>query len=151
MNPPSHVAHRPQPTETDWGAWQNWARTQPAIVALGLEPREFGDGRAVFDLAESILPLNPNGAVNGGLVAAVADQVGAMAAVTCAAPGHGVLTCVLNTEYLAPARLPLVCVGTVVRSGSALIFVHIEIDSGGRLCSAASGTWLPRPYTEAMS
>ncbi|MGH3629773.1 MAG: PaaI family thioesterase [Sciscionella sp.] len=148
---PGAAVHRRPPAGANWGRWRDWARTQPAITALGLEPRQFGDGRAVFDLPGSILPLNPNGAVNGGLVAAVVDQVGAMAAATRAAPGHAVLTCVLNIEYLEPARLPLVGVGTVVRSSSTLVFTHIEMFSGGRICSSASGTWLPKVYPEDVS
>jgi len=143
--------HQQQPVGEDWDAWKSWAATQPGIVSLGIEPREFSDGRAVVEVPSSMTPLNPNGAVHGGLVAALIDQVGSLATITRAAPGHGVLTCTLNIGYLRPAMLPLVGVGQVLRSSRTLIFTRVEILSGGEICASASGTWIPKAYPAGVS
>lgn len=138
--------HFVQPTGDDWTAWKAWAQASAGTPALGLEVREIADGLAVADIRDSITPLNPNGAVHGGLVAAIIDQIGSLATVTRVPAGHGLATCTLNVEYLRPAKLPLVAVGRVVRSSRSVIFTHIEVRSGGDVAASASGTWLPKPY-----
>ena len=94
--PPPHVnvrslaaLHERQPAGADWAAWLSWATRQPSVASLGIEPQEFSDGRALVTMAGSLTPLNPDGGVHGGLVAALIDQVGALATLTRAAPGPG--------------------------------------------------------------
>ena len=158
LPPPPHVnvrslaaLHERQPAGADWAAWLSWATRQPSVASLGIEPQEFSDGRALVTMAGSMTPLNPDGGVDGGLVAALIDQVGALATLTRAAPGHGVLTCTLSISYLRPAMLPLTGVGQVVRSGRTLIFTRVDILSAADVCATASGTWLPKPYPAGVS
>lgn len=147
MSSPTQVlTHQPQPEPGDWLAWRDWAARQPTLGAFGIEDATFADGRVTASIRSLSTPLNPNGAVHGGLVAAALDQIGALASLTRAPADHGVLTCTLGIEYLRPAILPLTGIGQVQRSSSSLVFTRIELSSRGKVCAAASGTWLPKEY-----
>ncbi|MFT4081009.1 MAG: PaaI family thioesterase [Nocardioides sp.] len=143
--------HVVQPPYGDWDRWQRWAAEQPASLGLGLTVQEIEDGCAICGLTESVLPLNPNGAAHGGLVAALTDQVGALATATRAPAGHGIVTVNLSLDYLRPAMLPLRVEGHVLRSTRSVIFTRIDVLHDGRrhdqLCATATGSWLVRPYS----
>lgn len=131
---------RPHPA--DPGEWPAWAAELPFVRAVELHPTIVVPGRAFAVLERSVWPLNPNGAVNGGLIAAVADQVMGIAAMTVVEPGLMTATATLDSHYLRPARLPLTFDAHVTRSGRSITFVQLDVTGAdGRSCLAALGTW----------
>ena len=130
------------PPVDDWSMWLDWASKLPASVAMGLECVSVGPSRAVLTMAGSVWPLNPNASVHGGLVMAAADQAGGVAAV--AALGQGALpaTATLHALYLRPAFPGLTFDCRLVRGGTRLLFIDIDVtDRDGHLCTKFSGTW----------
>ena len=67
--------------------WLAWANALPYCRDLGLLCVELEAASATFRMERSTLTPNPNGAVNGGTVAAAADQI--MGALTDAAERKG--------------------------------------------------------------
>jgi uncharacterized protein (TIGR00369 family) len=95
----------------------------------------------VLTLEESVLSLNPNGGVNGGLVCAAADQAMGVVALTALDPGSLPATATLHAEFLRPAFAPLTFRAAVSQRGRRLVFVSVDVeDSSGRLCVRFTGT-----------
>ncbi|GAA4544114.1 PaaI family thioesterase [Pseudonocardia xishanensis] len=137
------VTHPSPPKKGDWPGWLSWANALPSIAGLCMDMETMTHGYARATVERSIMPLNPNGAVHGGLVAAFADQIGAMALMPMVGPERTAVTGTLRVEYLRAALLPLVLEARVERLTRALVFVRAELSSGGRVCALASGTWVP--------
>ena len=138
----ANEAQSPRPLPADPGAWTAWASDLPASMFMHIRPSYVEPGRAVARLEDSIWPLNPSGAVHGGLVLAVADHVGGMSAMTVMEPGEFCATATLASQFLRPAILPLEFDATVMRSGRTLAFVSLDVvGRDGRLCTKFSGTW----------
>jgi uncharacterized protein (TIGR00369 family) len=132
--------HRPLPADST--AWPAWAADLPASTFMRIRPSIVERGRVLARLEESIWPLNPNEAVHGGLVLAVADHVGGMAAMTVMEPGQYCATAMLASQFLRPAILPLDYDATVVRAGRTLAFVSLDVvGRDGQLCTKFNGTW----------
>jgi uncharacterized protein (TIGR00369 family) len=109
---------------------------------MGLRVTTVGPGTATVFLDESPWPLNPNGSVHGGLVAAAADQAGGIAAVAELGERALPATATLHAEYLRPAFPGLRLDCRVVRGGKTLLFVEVDVlDRQGRLCTKFNGTW----------
>lgn len=130
------------PSTEDWNTWLSWATNLPASLAMGLVCVATGPSRTVMTMAESAWPLNPNGSVHGGLVAAAADQVGGVAAVAACGEGAFPATATLTAQYLRPALSGLTLDGKLIRSGKRMLFIEIDVtDRNGALCTKFSGTW----------
>jgi uncharacterized protein (TIGR00369 family) len=131
-----------RPLPHDPGEWAAWADDLPASLAMALRAVAIEPGHAHVALDRSIWPLNPNGSVHGGLVLAVADHVGGMAAMTVMPPGEYCATATLASQFQRPAVLPLMFEASVTRSGRTLAFVELTVSSGdGRRCASVVGTW----------
>ena len=63
------------PASDDTVDWLAWANALPYCRDLGLVCVELNAASATFRMERSTLTPNPNGAVNGGTVAAAADQI----------------------------------------------------------------------------
>lgn len=139
---PSASAQMPTPPPVGaWAQWRRWADALPNLGELGLRCDEVGAGQAVLTLEESVLSLNPNGAVNGGLVCAAADQAMGVVALTALDPGSLPATATLHAEFLRPAFAPLTFRAAVSQRGRRLVFVSVDVeDSSGRLCVRFTGT-----------
>jgi uncharacterized protein (TIGR00369 family) len=139
----------PHPLPAEARLWTAWAEDLPASTFMRIRPSTVERGRVLARLEESIWPLNPNGAVHGGLVLAVADHVGGMSAMTVMDPGEFCATATLASQFVRPAILPLEFDATVTRSGRTLAFVSLDVvGRDGRLCTRFTGTWslnLSRP------
>jgi uncharacterized protein (TIGR00369 family) len=99
-------------------------------------------GRAIVVLERSIWPLNPNGAVHGGLVLAAADHIMGMAAMSTMEPGQICATATLGSQFLRPAMAPLLFDASVERAGRTLAFVELTVaGEHRRSCVRASGAW----------
>ncbi|UIX31964.1 PaaI family thioesterase [Streptomyces sp. GQFP] len=140
---PNGHRHVAPPTSRDRDEWLTWMAENPGCVAYAMTPLDVGDGVAVVEVTRSVVPLNPNGAVHGGLLAAIADQAGALAILPKLEPGVSAVTGTLHLEYFRPARLPLTVESRVARFARSLVFVDVTITSGGQVTTAAHGTWVP--------
>lgn len=129
----------------DWEAWKAWSDVVPAAATMLLGCTEIDSGRAVMVMSRSPWPLNPNGAVHGGLVAAAADHVGGLASVTVVGASSLPATATLTAQFLRPAFAPLTFEATVLKAGRSVLFVRIDVhDRAGALCTTFTGTWSPQ-------
>ncbi|WP_345415455.1 PaaI family thioesterase [Pseudonocardia xishanensis] len=123
--------------------WLAWAATSPGSTALHIVPTRLDlDGVRLY-VDESATPLNPNGAVHGGIVAAICDQAISLAIMRRMPGGRAIVTGTLNLEYLRPALPRLEVTAWVDRVARSLVFARAEIRSAGALTTLATGTFVP--------
>jgi uncharacterized protein (TIGR00369 family) len=121
--------------------WRQWATDYPTVRAINMLCSELTDGSATFALDDAAFPLNPNGAVNGGMVALAADQVMGVLAARTAPPGSVPVTAVLNVQFHSPAYPPLTFDAWVIPGGRFVQAIEVVArDVSGRRCSTATGT-----------
>ncbi|MUL65900.1 hypothetical protein BOO86_15600 [Mycobacterium sp. CBMA 234] len=121
--------------------WRDWAGRLPYCRDLGLVCLEFTSETAVFRMAEPALTPNPNGAVNGGTVAAAADQVLGAMAMRVSAEGQLPATGALHIQFHRPALAPITFRATPLGGGSRVKFVEVVVeDRHGRRCATSHGT-----------
>jgi uncharacterized protein (TIGR00369 family) len=124
-----------------WAPWVAWANGVPSFRDSGLRCLSVESGGAVLTLAQSPWSPNPNGAVNGGLVIAAADQCMGLVALTTLDPGALPATATLHAEFLRPAFAPLTFRASVAQRGNRLVFVSVDVENAtGRLCVRCTGT-----------
>ena len=131
----------PAPGETM--DWLTWANALPYCRDVGLVCVEFNATSATFHMERSTLTPNPNGAVNGGTVAAAADQI--MGALTMRMSGAGLLpaTGSLHIQFHLPARAPLTFRATALGGGRRTKFVEVVVeDRNGNRCATSQGTMI---------
>jgi uncharacterized protein (TIGR00369 family) len=123
-----------------WTAWTAWANRLTNLTELSLVCSQMEAGSALFTLAAP-RSLNPNGSVNGGLVAAAADQAMGLIALTGMPEGSLPATATINGAYLRPAFAPLRFEAAVTQSGRRLVFVTVEVfDRDDKHCVSFTGT-----------
>lgn len=120
--------------------WVAWARGLPFCRDLGLVCVELDLDSAVFQMAASTLTPNPNGAINGGIVAAAADQV--MGAITLRQSIDALpATASLHIQFHLPAMAPLTFRATTLGGGRRTKFVEVVVEDGrGNRCATSQGT-----------
>jgi uncharacterized protein (TIGR00369 family) len=124
-----------------WEAWITWADQLPICLEIGLRCSALDGEGATFRLSRSVWPVNPNGAVNGGLVIAAVDQAMGIVACTRLPVGSLPASATINAAFLRPAFAPLTLRATVRQSGRRLVFVEVDVEDGdGRLAVACSST-----------
>lgn len=130
------------------------AEPPPAAVLLGWElvavDPEAGTVEMSFSATEQF--LNPFGAVQGGLLAAMLDDTLGPALVATLGPGESAPTTDLHVQFLRPARPGrLVGRGRIVRKGGDVGFLAGElVDESGEVVAVATATAQirrPRPAT----
>ncbi|HET9690648.1 MAG TPA: PaaI family thioesterase [Acidimicrobiales bacterium] len=103
-------------------------------------------GTTVWEMPAVDALANPAGAVQGGLVAALADTAMSASAVTANRDRRlHVANTDLRISFIRPARIPgvLTCTATVVSSGRRVAFVEARVvDAAGALVATASSTYL---------
>jgi uncharacterized protein (TIGR00369 family) len=123
--------------------WLAWANELPLCRDLGLECIELDTETAVFRMQRPALTPNPNGAVNGGVVAAAADQV--MGALTRRTSAHGVLpaTATLHIQFHLPALAPITFRARSLGGGRRTKFVEVVVeDKNGNRCATSQVTMI---------
>jgi uncharacterized protein (TIGR00369 family) len=131
--PPPHGG-----SEDDWRAW---AENQSVSRVMGLVCKSAQSGRVRVVLTDAYWPLNPNGAVHGGMVIAWADHCFGLVASTALSPGQVPATATLTAEFLRPALPPLSFDARVDRAGRSLAFISVDVyDKAERLCAKVVGT-----------
>ncbi|HLW53182.1 MAG TPA: PaaI family thioesterase [Candidatus Angelobacter sp.] len=112
----------------------------PYWETLGLELKEVGDGRAVFEAAVRPGHLQ-NGIVHGGVLASIADSACAVAAVSKIFPANYATTINLQVAYLKPVIAGrFTAEGRCVKAGKSIIFCEASIfdDRRALVCTASS-------------
>jgi len=128
-----------------WGGsadeWIGWCESLPASRTMGLRCQSLEPGHTVVVMGASEWPLNPSGAVHGGLVLAWADHCFALAAMPTLPAGSVPATASLSAQFLRPALPPLMFDARVDRTGRTLAFLTVDVyDAHGRLAARISGT-----------
>lgn len=137
-----HLHNRPGPDApgADWAAWAN---ETPQLRGLGITCVDAGPAGAEFTVTTVPYAPNPNGSVNGGMLAAMADQaMGVLAAMSCP-PGYLAATSSLHIQFHKPARAPLGFSARLLPGGNRVKFVEVVItDCDGNHCATAQGTMI---------
>lgn len=133
--------HQPMPDDVSSEAWVLWANGQPAMGTLGLTCTSVEPDESAFSLNQGAFPVNPNGAVHGGVISAVADQVMAVVAARASEPGMIPVTSSLHIQFHTPAFLPVTVRGRLLPSGFRIKYVEVVVeDTAGARCATANGT-----------
>ena len=128
------------PGDTD-AHWLSWANLLPFCRDLGLQCEKFTPEVAHFRMARPTLTPNPNGAVNGGIVVAAADQVMGAMAMRVSAPGQLPATGSLHIQYHRPALAPLLFRARPLGGGRRMKFIEVIVeDAAGNRCATSQGT-----------
>jgi uncharacterized protein (TIGR00369 family) len=123
--------------------WLAWANALPFCRDLGLRCIEFGESSAVFRMEQPALTPNPNGAVNGGIVAAAADQVMGAVTLRMSADGQLPATGSLHIQFHLPALAPITLRATALGGGRRTKFVEVVVeDRNGNRCATSQGTMI---------
>jgi len=142
----------PPPHGGDEQDWISWAESHPISELIGMRCLAAEPGHVTLRVEESGWPLNPNGAVHGGMVLAWADQCLGLASMTTASPGSMAATATLAAEFLRPAVPPLTYDVHVHRSGRTLMFISMDVsDADGRQCAKVTGTMATNGNTRFLS
>ena len=137
-----HLQNRPGP-DAPGPEWVAWANETPQLRGLGISCTDASPAGAEFAVAEVPYAPNPNGSVNGGMLAAIADQcMGVLSAMACP-PGYLAATSSLHIQFHKPARSPLGFSARLLPSGNRVKFIEVVItDRDGNHCSTAQGTMI---------
>ena len=121
--------------------WLSWANSLPFCRDLGLQCEELTRDVALFRMARPALTPNPNGAVNGGIVVAAADQVMGAMAMRISDPGQLPATGSLHIQYHRPALAPLLLRASPLGGGRRMKFIEVVVeDAHGNRCATSQGT-----------
>ena len=133
-----------------WDVMEGRAAPPPAGVLLGWElvavDPDAGTIEMSFTATEQF--LNPFGAIQGGLLAAMLDDTLGPALVATLGPGESAPTTDLHVQFLRPARPGrLVGRGRIVRKGRDVGFMAGELvdDSGDVVAVATATAQIRRP------
>jgi uncharacterized protein (TIGR00369 family) len=127
-----------------WDVMEGRAEGPPAAALLGWEllavDPEAGTIEVAFTASDRF--LNPFGAVQGGLLAAMLDDTLGPALVATLGPGELAPTTDLHVQFLSPARPGrLVGRGRIVRRGGTVGFMAGElVDESGTVVATATAT-----------
>lgn len=114
----------------------------PFVEHLGIELTEAEDGYAEGRLpfSDEMRSNNFGSVAHGGATYALADTVGGAAAISLA--GDVTPTVDMRIDYLAPATSDLTATAEVIRFGSSLAMVQVDIhDEDGERVATAQGTY----------
>jgi uncharacterized protein (TIGR00369 family) len=138
--------HRVPAKDAPEESWLAWANNYSTLTAAGLVCTRIEAGSAEFTLEEARFPPNPNGAVNGGIVALVVDQAMGVAAIRSTPAGQQPVTIVLETHFHRPAFPPLTLTASLIPGGRTIRTVQvIVLDKNGQQCATATGTMAATP------
>lgn len=128
--------------------WLAWANDWATLRASNLACTRISAASADFVLEETSFPLNPNGAVNGGMVSLAADQAMGVLAIRTASTGTHPVTAVLQAHFHRPAYPPLHFHARLIPGGRNISTVEVVVDDrDGQHCVTAIGTMASRSYS----
>jgi uncharacterized protein (TIGR00369 family) len=117
----------------------------PFNKLLGIRGESVGSGRAVLLLPvrEEFLGDVRRPALHGGVVSALIDTAGGIAAWSALAHGEGVSTVDLMVDFLEPGRVagPLRAEAELVRKGNRVCHVRVRVTQDGVLVAEGRGVY----------
>ncbi len=117
----------------------------PFNKLLGIKGEHLEPGRAVL-----VLPVRPEHvgdvrrpALHGGVLSALIDAAGGVAAWSALGPGESVSTVDLRVDYLEPAGLgaPLRAEAQLIRKGNRVCHVRVSLTQDGLLVAEGRGVY----------
>jgi uncharacterized protein (TIGR00369 family) len=136
-------ASTPPPTGAPEQELIDWANGLPIAAVLNTSCLSAHPTECTFSVAEAPLPPNPNGAINGGVVAAIADFCLGVVSMMNAPRDQLSVTAALQGQYHRPAIPGLLVRSRLVSAGRRLIFVQCEIDDfQARRCASFQATMI---------
>jgi uncharacterized protein (TIGR00369 family) len=114
----------------------------PFVQLLGMEVTEASEGHAEAHLQfDESLRSNEHGSVlHGGVTYALADTTGGAAVISLSMDVSPTVD--MRIDYLAPATADLYASADVIRHGSSLSMVQVDVhDDGGDRVATAQGTY----------
>jgi uncharacterized protein (TIGR00369 family) len=127
-----------------WDVMEGRAAPPPAGVLLGWELVAVDPGAGTIEMSFTATEqfLNPFGAIQGGLLAAMLDDTLGPALVATLGPGESAPTTDLHVQFLRPARPGrLIGRGRIVRKGRDVGFMSGElVDEAGEVVAVATAT-----------
>ena len=114
----------------------------PFVESLGIEVTEASDGHAegVLPFSEDLRSSKNGNVAHGAATYALADTVGGAAAISIA--GDVTPTVDMRIDYLSPATTDLYATADVIRYGSSLAMVRVDIhDDEDTRVATAHGTY----------
>ncbi|MFJ9390449.1 PaaI family thioesterase [Nocardioides sp. NPDC101246] len=127
-------------------AWRDWVNSYPTFLASGLRCVEMGERKARFGLDETLFPLNPNGAVNGGVVALAVDQAMGALSARVTPTGATPVTANLQVQYHAPAFPEITMDAVAIGGGNVIQAIEVIVrNAKGQRCCTAMGTMAVGP------
>ena len=134
------------PTRTGpfWDAVEGRAPMPPVADLLGWQLKAVDPAAGTITVQFEARPefTNPQGNIQGGLLAAMLDDTMGPALVATLPAGQFAPTLEMKVSYLAPAKVgPLWGRGRVVQAGRTNAFVEADlVDSNGKIVARASAT-----------
>jgi uncharacterized protein (TIGR00369 family) len=125
--------------EIRWRIFGSSSGAPPITTTLGGQYLSLGDDALEIAYAGTAGFLNPAGQVQGGMLAAMLDDVTATLVTSTLADGEHCATLSLNTTFLRPARAGrLLGRATLVRRGRGVCNVDGELWQDDKLVASAS-------------
>jgi uncharacterized protein (TIGR00369 family) len=121
-------------------ALRRWFNAQDVVAHGYLHCEMIGPGSARVSMGPAPELAAPNGAMNGGHLASLAENASGLAVMTLYAADVWSGTIQMDLKFLEPVMAwPAAAQTRVLRSGKRLAFVECEIfDADGRLCAKGS-------------
>lgn len=140
------------PREESDETWLAWANDWATVRASNLACTRISPASADFLFEQSSFPLNPNGAVNGGMVSLVADLAMGVLAFRTASTGTHPVTAVLQVHFHRPAYPPLALRARLIPGGRNISTVEVVVDDrDGQHCVTATGTMAYRSHARGST
>ena len=134
-------SYRPPPPGAPEKDLVDWANALPIARELKIVCTSLTPDGGTFTVNEGPLSPNPNGAVHGGLISAIADPCLGVVSTVNAPPEQMSVTGSLHGQFHRPAMPPLAIRARRISAGRRLIFVECEIhDARGKRCSSFQAT-----------
>ncbi len=117
-------------------------KSVPFNQLLGLRVVSTEKGRATLKIpySERLVGDSSRPAIHGGVISALADSAGGLAAWTTLNAGKAVSTIDLRIDYLQPAGpADLVCIADVIRTGNRVVVVSMSVFQGAEEIKVAEG------------
>jgi uncharacterized protein (TIGR00369 family) len=109
------------------------AEGQHLFSQLSIRDVDVAGAQLAIEMDLTARVANPNGALQGGLIATLADIVAGRLAIIGLEPGWTVATTDLAVHYLAPVNAgPARVEGTILKRGRSSIVVHVDVRDVGR-------------------
>ena len=115
----------------------------PFIASMGIEVPELGLGYARFVLPFQARLTNTIGLLQGGVIAALADEAVAFALWSMVPDGESISTVELKINFLSPVRQGLVEAEAIIaKRGRNISLGEVEVKNQGRLVAKGLFTYI---------